>query len=42
MGAREQVQGYFGFTDEDLYANKRGEYTERQIEKNPILKGGID
>jgi len=40
MGAKEQIQGYFAFTDEDLYANKRGEYTERQIQKNPILKGG--
>jgi hypothetical protein len=40
MSAKDQIQGYFAFTDEDLSANKNGEFSERQMKKYPEARGG--
>lgn len=33
MGAEEQIRGYFSFDEADLFANRKGKFSERQKEK---------
>jgi len=40
MSAKDQIQGYFAFNDDDLAANKKGEFSERQMKKYPEVRGG--
>jgi hypothetical protein len=40
MSAKDQIQGYFAFNDDDLSTNKRGEFSERQMKKYPEVRGG--